>query len=169
VPLWPLVVVQWLHVAFAIAWVGGTLAMAVLVAPAAAGLPLESRRAVGRRLAARAGAFYAVAGTGTLLLGIVRGTLLGSLRSVPSLATPYGLTWLVALVITVGLAMMGALVVGPAFDRMHADDRLWAPLADGEAAPALTRAARRLDLLSRAELAGFGLVLGCMVLMSVGM
>lgn len=159
--------VQWAHAAFAILWVGGTVMLRFVVGPAIGALPPAQQRALMRSVGGRAEPFFAVAGAGTILLGILRGTVLGPLQSLDALGTAYGVTWLAALAITVALAVVGARLLGSAAERLYRDDALWTP--DGRPSPAYPAAARRLDRLGTLELAGFAVVLGCMVLMSVGL
>lgn len=160
-----LVVGQWLHIAMGMVWVGASVALEVVVEPAMASLPLVARQALGRRLAARSVPFYAVVGSGTMLLGILRGTVLGPLRDAAAFGTPYGVTWMVALLLTAGLAALGALLIGPDTERLYASDELWLP----DAGPALGAKLRRLRVLGRIQLGGFALVVACMVLMSLGL
>ncbi len=160
-----LAVAQWLHIAMGMLWVGASVALEVVVGPAMAALPPAGRQTLGGRLAARSVPFFAVVGSGTMLLGIVRGTVLGPLRHVEAFGSPYGITWLVALVLTAGLAALGALLIGPQAGRVYSTDDLWLP----DARPALVPALRRLQILGRVQLGGFALVLTCMILMSLGL
>ncbi len=158
--------VQWLHVASAILWVGGTVFLDLLLPPTTTVLPLAQQRLLGEHLGSRAGAFFAATGTATLCLGVVRGTLAGPIQSFAALRTSYGLTWLAALLLTAGLAFWGARIVGPAATQLYADTALWQPDPLGLPGSDLLARQRRLLWRSRVQLAGFAAVLVCMVLMA---
>jgi uncharacterized membrane protein len=159
-------VVQLAHVLSASLWVGGTVFLDLVVGPATAILPLAQRRLLGQQLGTRAGRFFAIAGAATLLLGIVRGTAAGPIQSLAALGTGYGRTWLAALLLTGGLAVWGARVVGPAAERLYGDACLWTPAGDGGPSPALAAQVRRLALLTHIQLAAFAVVVVCMVLLA---
>src|SRR5262249_16685259 len=99
------VVVQWLHVVMGILWVGGAVFLGRIVPPSSGVLPLPQRRLLGQSIGTRAGRFFALAGAATLLLGIVRGTVLGPIQSLAALGSAYGRSWLVALALTGVLAL----------------------------------------------------------------
>jgi uncharacterized membrane protein len=157
--------VQWLHMVAGMLWVGGAVFFDLIVVPSTTVLMPAQQRALGGYLGARAGRFFAIVGAATLLLGIVRGTVVGPIHSLGALSSPYARTWLVALAVTIGLSIWGALVLGPAAERLYADDDLWAPAPAGDPAPDLAARIRRLALLGRVQLAGFAVVITCMVLM----
>lgn len=161
-----LIAVQWLHIAMAMAWVGAAIALEVVVEPATTSVPLAQQQALGRRLSARSVPFFTVVGTGTLVLGVIRGTVLGPLQSLTAFGTGYGITWIIALVLTASLAALGALAIGPAAERLYASDELWQANPQGRPSSGRAAAVRHLRLLGRVQLAGFALVLACMVLMS---
>jgi putative copper export protein len=98
----------------------------------------------------------AVVSVSVLLLGIIRGTVFGPIQSFEAaFTTAYGITWLVALVVTIGLIVNGARNIGPLFST----------LADTPDYPA---AAARLVRLSQIDLVMFGIVFTCMILMRFG-
>jgi hypothetical protein len=92
-----------------------------------------------------------------VLLGILRGTVFGPIDSIDALfGTAYGLTWLVALVVSIGLVIHGARSLGPAIEGLGA-------------AADFPRAAARVRRLATADLAGFAVVFTCMILMRFGL
>jgi hypothetical protein len=99
------------------------------------------------------GIFAAFAG-GTILFGIARGIAGGVLSS---LTTTYGLTWLAAIVVAIGLAVWGARVMGPATER----------LASSAGSDVAANAAI-LTRNGRIELAGFAVIFTMMVAMRFG-
>ena len=89
--LWVLIALQWLHILAGIFWFGSALTVHIIAFPAFRKFPPETRRAIIEAFAARYGRLVgAVAGL-TILLGILRGLVVG-VQNV--LTSPYGLTWL---------------------------------------------------------------------------
>jgi hypothetical protein len=158
--------VQGLHVIAAVLWVGGAAFLEIIVVPTTTILPLPQQRLIGRYLGTRAGPFFAMAGAGTLALGVLRGTLLGPIQSLAALGSRYGLTWLVALLLTGALGFWGARMVGPEAERLYADASLWVPDAPDCASAVLEERRRHLAILTRIQLAGFAAVIVCMMLMA---
>ena len=154
---WLQFAVHWLHVLLAIFWFGYSLSAYFLVAPAIAGLPEPAQREANQRMARLAARVLpGVAGL-VVLLGILRGTVFGPIDSVERLfGTAYGLTWLVALVVAIGLVVHGARSLGPAIEGL------------GDA-PDYPKASARVRRLATADLAGFAVVFTCMILMRFGL
>lgn len=162
-------VVQWGHVLAGMMWAGGATFFHLVVDPATGHLPAPQRQALGQHLGRRAGRFFAVAGSATILLGIVRGTVLGPIQSWSALGSGYGRTWLVALILAAGLAMWGARIVGPAAEHLYGDERLWMPGEDGTLSATLNAQQQHLAVLTRVQLAGFAAIVACMVIMAEGL
>jgi uncharacterized membrane protein len=91
------ILLQWLHVLFAIFWFGSQMYSDLSLRPAMSKLPPEAtaplQQALGIGTARR---ITVVVATGTVLLGTLRG-IIGGVLGV--LDTAYGLTWLAALAI----------------------------------------------------------------------
>jgi hypothetical protein len=98
------------------------------------------------------------AAVATAVSGVLLGTIFGPLRQPTDVATPYGLTWLAAIVIVAAILATGALVSSPAMRRLWGDDGLWKPTVDGEPSPALEAAMHAVRRGLRAELVGLALV-----------
>ena len=154
---WLLFAVQWLHVLLGIVWFGYALSAYFFVSPAIARMAEPAQREANKRLGAvTARVLPGVAGL-VLLLGILRGTVFGPIDSLDALfGTAYGLTWLVALVVTIGLMVHGARFLGPAIEGL------------GDT-PDYPRAAARVRRLATADLAGFAVVFTSMILMRFGL
>ena len=163
---WLTVGVQWLHVLLGILWFGTVLSLDVIVIPAINRLPIVAQRDVSSAIAARATPLFHVVVPAIIVLGLIRGTVLGPIKDVDALlGTAYGLTWLVALVATVATYLWGLLVLVPAIRAMDA-----APLAaDGAGTPTLVAATDRVKRLVMVELVGFVVVFTCMILMRFGL
>jgi hypothetical protein len=149
---WATYIVQWLHVLLGILWFGYSLALAVFFIPAISALPIPVQRQIGEGLAKRATPILDVVVPTIIVLGIIRGTLLGPIESVGDVfGTPYGITWLVALVAAVATFLWGRLVIVPTVKGMSA-----VPLTpDGGATPELDAAVERAKQVTVVELLGF--------------
>ena len=163
---WLQFVVQWLHVLLGILWFGTVLSLDVIVIPAIDRLPIVARRDISAAIGARATPLFQVVVPAIIVLGIVRGTVLGPIDGLDALfGTAYGVTWLVALVATVGTYLYGFLVLVPAIRRMEA-----VPVGpDGAASPGLAAATDRVKRLVGLELLGFLVIFTCMILMRFGL
>ncbi|MFL5681041.1 MAG: hypothetical protein ACJ77B_10620 [Chloroflexota bacterium] len=166
---WLTAIVQWLHIFLAIFWFGGTLYSDFVLVPALSTLSLPTQREVGGAIGARAIRIIPAVAGGVILLGIIRGTVLGNIKSLADLGTTYGITWLVALIVAIGTFWWGYRVITPAIDALNATDDTAAIGRDGKPTPEL---AARIDDLKRKiglELVGFVVILTCMVLMRFGL
>ena len=157
--LWLQIVFTWLHVLAAIIWFGGVLYALIVLGPTVMSLPPQMQVAISRAGVKRANVTYETAGGITILLGIIRGTLLGPVKSFGFLfGTPYGITWGIALVLALGVLAWSHWVVFPAGERMPA------ALEAGD-----TAVMRRAMPLILVELAGFFGIFTCMILMRFGL
>jgi len=163
---WIVVAVQWLHVLLGILWFGNALTLDVIVIPAINRLPIVAQRDVSSYIGARATPIFHVVVPTIITLGIIRGTVLGPIKSVDILlGSAYGLTWLTALGATVLTYLFGLFVIIPALRGMDA-----APLnPDGSATPALAAATARVKKVVGLELLGFVVIFTCMILMRFGL
>jgi putative copper export protein len=157
--------VQWLHVLLGIVWFGYSLALAIFFIPAMSRLPITTQRTLAEGLRARGEPIIDVVAPAIIILGIIRGTLLGPIDSVGYVfSTAYGLTWLVALVVAVAVFLWGKFVIVRAVELMNA-----APLAaDGGSTPELEVALERAKRVTILELLGFLVIFTCMILMRFG-
>lgn len=153
-----LIIVQWLHILMGIAWFGGYIFLDLVLWPTLLALPAVQAKATYALLGRFAGPVMATSGSLVVLLGILRGTMLGPIRSLAFLfGSAYGITWLIALALTLLLTVWGAgwhdRVIGPIWE----DNRIRPGVA------------RRIYIGASCELAAFALVLVCMVLMASGL
>jgi copper resistance protein D len=163
-------IVQWVHVLAGILWLGGFAAINFLVFPSMMALPPEQQRRYGRAISPRLSRYFSIVAGTVMLFGLIRGTLLGPIKGLDILfGTAYGLTWIAALILTIGLAVIGARVVGPTAERMYNDDSLW-EFGPGQPPPAgLTAHVQLLRTVGMIELAGFLVVFTLMILMRFGL
>ena len=158
------IIVQWVHVLAAILWVGGFAVINFLVFPSIPTLPPEQQRRFGRALSPKLKTYFSVVSGIVMLFGIIRGTLLGPIRGLDVLfGTPYGWMWLASLILTIGLAVLGARVVGPTAERMYFDDSLW-EFGPGQPPPAgLMAHVQLLRTVGLIETVGFLVVFTLMI------
>ena len=153
-----LVLVHWLHVLGAIVWFGGMIIGYLVLWPALLRRPpadaLATFKAIERPMSMTMGGAAQV----VFWLGIIRGTAFGPIKSFGDLtASPYGHTFLTAIVLTVGLAVFGAI------STRRFVERVW----DGNAfRPDAASYLRRSGAISLILLA---ILLGLMVLMRFGL
>jgi hypothetical protein len=163
---WIVIAVQWLHVLLGIMWFGNALVVAAILIPTLNRFPIALQREVGGRYGERAVRILDVVIPTVILLGVVRGTLLGPIDSFEQMVTTaYGITWLVALVLGIGMYWWSKFVINPAIAAMNS-----IPLnADGTASPAMEAATDRVKRVVILELLGFFAIFTCMILMRFGL
>lgn len=162
-------VVQWLHVLLGIFWFGAVLYADFILIPALNTLPLPTQKTIGAAIGARANRIIPPVAFAVLILGIVRGTVLGQVKSLEDLTEPYGITWLVALVLTIATIVFGLRVLGPALERLGTMPESEALNPDGSASGALTTLIARVKRLTFLELGLFLAIFTCMILMRFGL
>jgi len=162
---WVVVGAQWLHVLLGIIWFGNSLVVAAILIPSLNPLPILTQREVGSRYGERATRLFDVLVPVVIILGLIRGTLLGPIKSVGDvLGTPYGVTWLVALIAAIATFLWGRIVINGALQRMN--DTPLNP--DGTATAQLESETNRVKLVVVLELVGFLVIFTCMILMRFG-
>jgi uncharacterized membrane protein len=163
---WVTFVVQWLHVLLGIVWFGYSLALAIFFIPAINRLPITTQRQIGAALGEYVTPIIDVLAPAIVILGFIRGTLLGPIDSVAEVfTTAYGITWLVALVTAIAVFFWGRIVIVGAVRRLTE-----APLtADGGPTPELDAALARAKRVTVLELLGFLVIFTCMILMRFGL
>jgi uncharacterized membrane protein len=163
---WFVVVVQWLHVLLGILWLGNALVLDVIVIPAINRLPIVAQREIASSIGSRATPIFHVVVPLIVVLGVIRGTLLGPIKSIDILfGTAYGLTWLTALTATILTYLFGLFVLVPALRAMD----LIPVGPGGSPTPALAVATERVKRLVGLELIGFLIIFTCMILMRFGL
>lgn len=154
----PLLLVQWLHVIAGLVWVGGYMVAGYLLPRAMLGRPVPAARAVYDPFNRVAQPLMVTAGLTVLVAGVLRGTVFGPVRSLTAaFDTPYGLTWVLALALTVTLMVHS----GRWYHRLP--ELIW----NGDFKRGEARA--RVDRQGLASLTVFSGILACMVLMRFGL
>jgi len=158
---WLQFAVQWLHVLLGIFWFGTVLYVDIVLIPAVNDLPADRVRELTSRLGARGARIMNVVIPTIIVLGFVRGTVFGPIRSIDALMTSYGLTWLLALVLTIGLYVWGKRIYEPALREVGE-----LPLnPDGSTTAAIEAATNRVKRLAGLEVLTFLVIFTCMILM----
>ena len=165
-----LIVIQWLHVFLGIFWFGSTLYLDFLVIPAVMTLPLEQQRSVSKPLTMFSERVIIPAGILVILLGLVRGTIFGPVRSLDFVfGTAYGITFLVALLAALATFAWGQLVLTRAARRLDTFPLAEVMQTDEKVALAFAAQVQRVKLLALLELLGFFVIFTCMILMRFGL
>lgn len=159
---WGVFAAQWLHVLLAILWFGNSLSLATVTIPAVSKLPLVRQQEVGAVLGERGLRVFDIVGPAVIIVGVLRGTVFGRIKDAETLlGTGYGLAFLAAFVLTVGIYLWGRFVIVPAAQALAA-----APVnADGSPTPDLEAKLSRAKLVTVLELVGFFAVFTLMILM----
>ena len=154
---WLQFAVQWLHVLLAILWFGYGLSMYFLIAPALRRLPEGAQREAGIHIAAIGQRVFPIVAPLVILFGIIRGTIFGPIDTLDALfGTAYGITFLVALLVSIGLIINGARNISPALSEL-------------KDTPDFAAIGARLQRYSQFDLVGFTIVFTTMVLMRFGL
>lgn len=152
------IAIQWLHVLGGIFWFGGTLFSNFVVVPAVMRISPAAQQEFGNAIGRTAQIIRPIS-YATIVLGILRGTVWGPIKGADVLfGTAYGITWLVALVVAVGLVGYGQMVIEPFRERLGR--------ASQEEARVLVGQAGRIFGL---ELIGFAVIFTAMILMRFGL
>jgi uncharacterized membrane protein len=155
---WGQFITQWLHVFFAICWFGGVLFLLVVVGPALQSSDPVAAGQIGEAIGRRTQRFLAPAGALTILLGLLRVTVFGPIRSWSFFdGSAYGMTAIAALVLAMVIAIFGGITgkIGASLGNAPPPER-----------PAMLK---RITLLASLSVVGFLLALTCMILMRYGM
>ena len=151
-----LILVQWLHVLGGILWFGGSMYITLILIPALLPLPREKQQEVAARVSPLTTRVLTPVAVVVIVLGFVRGTLLGRLHSVQDVfGSAYGVTWLVGLVAAIALFTFGLVILDPDVRRLNT--------AKSNAEYDATLA--RVKVLTVVELLGFFAIFTCMILM----
>ena len=165
---WTLFAVQWLHVLLGITWFGAAITANLIFVPALSRLPLDRQREAGGPYGEVSQRIIPPVAVGVIVLGVLRGTGFGQVKSLDALATAYGLTWLIALILATATFAWGKWRIEPALHRMNAIPIDQALDADGRPSPAMTAALDSVKRVAGLELLGFIAVFTCMILMRFG-
>jgi uncharacterized membrane protein len=162
---WLVFGVQWLHLFFGIFWFGAVLYGDFILIPAITTLPLNSQREMSSAIGPRAARIILPVSSLVILLGILRGTVFGRIKSLDALTTQYGIIWIIALIAALATFYWGTRVIVPAVERLNVISAQDAVGADGAPTPAFSAAIDRVKRVTLLELIGFFVIFTCMILM----
>jgi uncharacterized membrane protein len=166
---WPTFVIQWLHVLLGIFWFGASLTANLILVPALSPLPLAEQQRFGGAYGTVANRVLPPVAYAVVILGVIRGTVFGPLQSVDAvLGSAYGLTWLAALVVALGTQAFAQRVLAPNIGRLSELDPATAVDEEGRPSAELSAIIGRAKRHTIVELAGFGVIFTCMILMRFG-
>jgi uncharacterized membrane protein len=156
--------VHFLHVTSGAAWLGGSVFANLFLVPFALRQPIDRRRDLIESLLLGPERLMIGAALLVILTGLARGIFFGPVVTLEALSRPYGLVWLLSLIIVAMVFVTGGRLTGPAIHRLTQEDDLW----HGQSATAARRRealSRRLIIGFRVELGGILVVLGLMVVL----
>jgi uncharacterized membrane protein len=155
--------VHFLHLVSGAAWLGGSLFANFFLVPFALGQPIDRRHDLIRSLLLGPERLMIGAALLVVVTGLARGIFFGPIGTLEALSRPYGLVWMLSIIIVAIVFVTGGRLTGPAIHRLAQEDDLW----NGRSATAARRDAlsRRLVIGFRIELGGILVVLGLMVVL----
>lgn len=152
-----LIILQYVHILFAATLLGSALFMNLVLWPSLLRRPATEAKSFFETSLKTTSVLMGVSGGITFLSGILRGTVFGTIHSVDELLTPYGVTFSIALVITLTMMIYGPRI-GP-----HLLKEVWKGKEFSPNAKATVQSAMRISWVSVL------IILGCMVLMHFGL
>jgi uncharacterized membrane protein len=153
---WGLFAVQWLHVLGGVFWFGGSLFGNLAVFPVVLKLPEQMQRTFMLPLIERTDRIVVPVAIGTILLGVVRGTVLGRIHTLADLGTPYGIAWLIGLLVAVGVLAVGVLYLSPSVRKL---------MTSTDSGVSFAPAGRWLQAAAAADQLGFFVIFTAMISM----
>jgi len=152
-----LIILQYIHILFAATLLGSALFMNLVLWPSLLRRPATEAKGFFETSLKTTSVLMGVSGGITFLSGVLRGTVFGTIHSVDELLTPYGITFSIALVITLVMMIHGPRI-GP-----HLLKEVWKGKEFSPNARATVQSAMRISWISVL------IILGCMVLMHFGL
>ncbi len=162
------IVVHWLHVLAGIVWFGGAVFFNLVLMPSMRSLPPAGQQGLGLAALARTNRIFGVAAGTSILMGLLRGTVFGPIQSWDVLfGSAYGITWLIALVLTIGIAILGTRMIGLPAERLYHDAAMW-QWEGGGPSPAFLSTVAGIRRGGMIVLASFLIIFTLMILMRFG-
>ena len=167
---WLLFLVQWLHVIAAITWLGGTLFLNFVIIPTLLTIPPTTAAEFNKRFTPNAARFIEPAAYAVIVLGLVRGTFYGPVKSLSfAFTTSYGITFTLAFIVTIATFVWGKYSVQAGGARLGVMAAAGGVKPDGTTTPEYAAELNRVRLAGVIELLGFAVIFTCMILMRFGM
>ncbi|GCE29967.1 hypothetical protein KDA_54510 [Dictyobacter alpinus] len=165
-----IIAIQWFHEFLGIFWFGGSLYLNFMVVPVILSLPLGQQRNIAVPLGVLSNRVLPLVGSLVILLGVLRGTVWGSVQSFAFLlGTTYGLTFLLAFLVACAVLIWGHFVTGRAATRLNTFPLAEMAKPQSTGALAFNAQVQRVKLFILIELFGFFIIFTCMILMRFGL
>jgi uncharacterized membrane protein len=163
---WGAFTTEWVHILAGIYWFGSSLFGNLVLVPALNRLPLEQQKETARAIGRYAPWAARVAATLVIVMGIVRGTVYGRIKSSDVLFhSRYGIVWLIALVVAGATFAWGEGAIAPRLRLLSSNDPAYAVQPDGTMSPAAAALVATLKLFVGLELLGFFTIFTSMILL----
>jgi uncharacterized membrane protein len=162
---WGEATAQWLHILFGTFWFGGSLFANFVVVPAMMRLPAEPQQQFLRLFAEQTDRMFLIAASGTIVLGVIRGTVFGEIKDVADLGSAYGIYWIIGLVAACLTYAYGSWYLAPRANRLGAEMAAAGVGPGGQMPPELAVRMSRIRVLAALELVGFLVVFTTMIAM----
>jgi len=151
-----IIVIQWFHEFLGIFWFGGSLYLNFMVVPVILKLPLGQQRDISVPLGVLSNRVLPLVGILVILLGLLRGTVWGSVQSLTFLlGTTYGLTFLLSFLVACAVVIWGHFVTGRAATRLNTFPLTEVTKPESTVALAFNAQVQRVKLFILIELLGF--------------
>src|SRR3989304_7214114 len=142
---WGEATAQWLPILFGTFWFGGALFANFVVVPALMRMPAEPQQQFVKFFAKQSERMMLIAASGTIVLGIIRGTVFGPIKDVADLGSAYGIYWLIGLIAACLTYAYGTWYLSPRANRLTAGMAAARGGPGGEKRPGPGRAAARVQ------------------------
>jgi len=162
---WGEAILQWLHVLFGTFWFGGALFANFVVVPSMMQLAPGAQQQFVKIFAKQSERMMLIAASGAILLGFLRGTVFGDIKSFDDLGTAYGIYWLIGLVAACITYAYGAWYMSPRANQLGADLAAAAIGPGAPLPPELAAKVSRVKVLALLELVGFFVIFTAMIAM----
>lgn len=167
--MWGMLAIQWIHVLLALFWFGGILYLNAVVVPVLLKLPPAEQRPISAALGQASSRIFMPVQVLVIVFGILRGTVWGPIDSVAALtSTSYGITFLVSLLATIGLAGFGHAVSGKAAQKLGTFPLEEIVKPGSPVAAAYLAQVQRVKLFIGIQLIGFIVIFTLMIFLRFG-
>ena len=167
--MWSVVLIQWFHVLMGITWFGTVIFYNFVVLPAVMSFPAKEQGTVMGHLAKYTPRLVVPASILVILLGFLRGTVFGPIKSVSFLfGTAYGITWMIALALALFNFVEG-IGIGMLAERINTIEVDAQTLEEGKVPMALSTKMQQIKRRTLISLLVFLPIFTCMILMRFGL
>ncbi len=167
--MWSVMLIQWLHVLMGITWFGTVIFYNFVALPAVMSFPLKDQGVFIHSLAKYTPRLVVPASILVILLGILRGTVFGPIKSVSVLfGTAYGITWMIALAFAL-INFVEGIGIGKLAESLNTIEVDAHTLKEGKVPTALATKMQQIKRRTFISLLVFIPIFTCMILMRFGL